>query len=428
MKPNTTKALVSVFIVTALSQGHLLAQNNFFTNGDLILFFQKPGDDDTLYVGLGSAANLYRGSAAGPTADRAATNIININAALTAAYGPGWAADPEIYSGLIACRSSATGTQVFDGDHTRTIYASRSRAAVGTVGSPGSSAWDFTLSGASTGASQQIVTFNNSFETRTTTQIATLPVVDSLVDDQNPFISVPLGIQDTAFFGFSGGVQQRGSAASFGAFGPVPDAEFLLDLWRVTARPDSDTPGVEVPGVSRVGSYEGTIVIGADGNVSFVTTSGSTSPFTTWIDSYNPPLTNPADRAESADPDGDGATNLEEFGFAGHPANGSDNGTGQVLTVDANGDSQQDLTLTLQVRSGATFSPAGNDLVSAPVDDVVYRIEGSTDLATWDSAVSEVAPALGSGAPKAGYVFKTFRLNAGNGLPGKGVLRASVTK
>jgi hypothetical protein len=428
MNPNTTKALLAVLIGTGLSQGSLSAQNTFFTNGDLILFFQKPGDDDTIYVGLGSAATLYRGSAAGPTADRAATNIVNINAALTAAYGSGWASDTEIYSGLIACRSSATGAQVFDGDHTRTIYASRSRTAVGTVGAPGSSAWDFTLSGASTGAAGQIVTFNNSFETRTTTQVALLPLVDSLVDDQNPFISVPLGIQDTAFYGFAGGVQQRGSAASFGAFGPVADAEFLHDLWRVTARPDSETAGAEVPGVSRVGSYEGTIVIGADGNVSFVTTGGgASSAFTTWIDSFNPPLANPADRVETADPDSDGATNLQEFGFGGNPASGSDSGTGQVLTVDANGDTQRDITLTLQVRSGATFSVSGNALVSAPVDELIYRIEGSIDLASWDSAVSEVT-SLGSGSPKAGYVFKTFRLNAGSGLPGKGFLRASVTK
>jgi hypothetical protein len=297
MKPNTTKALLAVLLGTGLSQGSLFAQNTFFTNGDLILFFQKPGDDDTIYVGLGSAATLYRGSAAGPTADRAATNIVNINAALTEAYGSGWASDPDLYSGLIACRSSATGTQVFDGDHTRTIYASRSRVAVGTLGSAGSAAWDFTLSGASTAAAQQIVGFNNSFETKATTQVATLLLVDSLVDNQNPFISVPLGIQDTAFSGFPGGVQQRGAASSFGAFGPVSNAEFLLDLWRITARPDDDTPGIEVPGVSRVGSYEGTIVVGADGNVSFVTTGGaSTSSYTTWIDSFNPPLTNPADR------------------------------------------------------------------------------------------------------------------------------------
>ena len=96
--------------------------------------------------------------------------------------------------------------------------------------------------------------------------------------------------------------------------------------------------------------------------------------------------------------------------------------------MDANSDSLNDITLTLEVRSGATFSASGNDLVSAAIDGVSYRIEGSTDLASWDSTVSAVSPTLGSGSPSTGYVFKTFRLNAGNGLAGKGFLRASVTQ
>jgi hypothetical protein len=44
----------------------------------------------------------------------------------------------------------------------------------------------------------------------------------------------------------------------------------------------------------------------------------------------------------------------------------------------------------------------------------------------WNSPVSEVAPA--SGTPSAGYVLKTFRLNAGEGLTGKGFIRAGVAK
>ena len=82
----------------------------------------------------------------------------------------------------------------------------------------------------------------------------------------------------------------------------------------------------------------------------------------------------------------------------------------------------------MEVRSGATFAASGNDLVSGLVDELTYRIEGSTDLVNWDSAVSEVIPQIGSGSPSSGYVLKTFRLNGGNGLVGKGFLRASVVK
>ena len=130
----------------------------------------------------------------------------------------------------------------------------------------------------------------------------------------------------------------------------------------------------------------------------------------------------------TADPDDDGATNLEEFAFGGNPENSADQGGGQILTADANADTLKDITLTLEVRSDAAFSPSGNDLVSGLIDELTYRIEGSTDLANWDSAVSEVIPHIGTGSPSSGYVFKTFRLDAGNGLTGKGFLRASVVK
>jgi len=425
MKHKSLNLLTAILFGTAFSAAGLNAQNTFFNAGDLILYFQKPGDDDTIYVGLGSAATLYRGAEAGPTADRQALNIVNINAALTTAYGAGWASDTEIYAGLAACRSTSTGVSVIDGDQTRTLYASRARNGVGTVGQRNSTAWDLTNEANNTGAATSIANnLANDFEANHLTQVAIAPVAASKIDDTNPFSSP--GLQGTAFGAFVGGVQQRGGSASFGTFGPAGSVEFALDLNRITSRPDSETTG-EVAGVRFIGSYEGTIVVGKDGDVSFITQGPASAPYTTWIDSFNPPLTNPADRLETADPDGDGATNLEEFGFGGNPASGSDSGNGQALTVDADGNSQKDITLTLEVRSGATFSPAGNDLISQLIDGVAYRIEGSPDLVNWDSAVSEVSP-LGSGSPSPGYVFKTFRLNAGEGLSGKGFLRAAVTK
>jgi hypothetical protein len=89
------------------------------------------------------------------------------------------------------------------------------------------------------------------------------------VNNYNPFLDVPLGIQSTAFSAFPGGVQQRGSATAFGAFGPVASPEFLLDLYRIAPRSDDDTAG-EVSGVRRVGTYEGTVAISSSGGVSFI--------------------------------------------------------------------------------------------------------------------------------------------------------------
>lgn len=154
--------------------------------------------------------------------------------------------------------------------------------------------------------------------------------------------------------------------------------------------------------------------------------SGPSPGFTSWIDDFGLAL---ADQDPTDDPDHDGHSNLAEFAFAGNPASATDNGQRQLLTTDANGDSLPDLTLTLtlEVRTGTTFAATGPDLLSPVVDGITYRIEGSSDLANFTSPVTEVIPHLGTGIPKSGYVFKSFRLNAANGPPGKGFLRASAS-
>jgi hypothetical protein len=210
-----------------------------------------------------------------------------------------------------------------------------------------------------------------------------------------------------AFDTISGGIQQN--------FGKSTSATYL-DLQRMLAT----TTGASPTGVAGGTTFVTTISISSTGAISLA----SASPFQSWISSF-PSITDPADMLSSADPDGDSVSNLEEFAFGGNPADASDSGQRVVQTADADGDSSPDLTLTLEVRSGVEFSSDGADLV-AEIDNVIYRIEGSTDLVSWDSAVSEVAPI--SGTPSAGYVLKTFRLNAGEGLAGKGFLRAGVSK
>lgn len=429
MKQKLPLTLLSILSAAFSSLSSSQAQNTFYSDGDLVLFFQKPGSNNTVYVGLGNAANLYRGSAAGPTADRQALNIINIDTTLASAFttfDSDWKTDPLIFAGLAAARSTSSSTTlVIDGDPARTLYASQPRNPLGTPGTASSEAWDFTTSGFS-GPATNIFAMNSKLKTEYLTQAAVSPVSVSTIDDQNPLETGPGGVylQPSAFGAFPGGIQQKGTASTLGEFSSVGQVKFALDLYRILPR--ITAPG-QIGGTDKMGTFEGTIVVGIDGNVSFITQGAAASAYDTWLGNY-PSITAPADKLETADPDGDGATNLEEFGFGGNPANGSDNGAGQVLTVDANSDPQKDITLSLKVRSGATFSASGNDLVSAVIDEVTYRIEGSTDLVNWDSVVSEVTPTLGTGSPGTGYEFKTFRLNAGNGLTGKGFLRAVVTK
>lgn len=319
MKHKSANTLFAVLLGTGFSLTGLQAQNPFFAPGDLVLFFQKPGDDDIVMVGLGNTATLYRGSAAGPTADRQALNIVNISAALTTAYGAGWATDPDIYSGLAGALSASTSTTlqaINNGDQKRTLYTSRARNSVGTLGQVNSSPWDLTLANSSTGGATAIVAMGNIFEVNYTTQVAISPTSVSSIETDNPFL-VP-GTQATAFNAFQGGVQQVGSATAIGTFGPAGPVEFALDLNRIVPLNDGDTTG-EVSGVKHIGSYEGTIVVGTDGNVSFIT-QGTGSAYDTWIGTFNPPLTNASDRLSTADPDNDGYDNLEEFVLNGNPS------------------------------------------------------------------------------------------------------------
>lgn len=288
------------------------AQNANFAQGDLILFFQKPGSDNTLYVGLGNAATGFRGTASGPTDDRQALNLVNINTELTEAFGSGWAADTDIYAGLVAARSSSTGIQVFEGDPTRTLYVSSPRGPLGSPGAASSVGWDLSLSNPFTAGATQIVAFGNTFETNYTTKAAVSPVSVSTIDDQNPFLAP--GLQDTAFNAFGGGVQQAGTASALGNFGAAGQVEFALDLFRILPRTTGTNSDQIVAGPDKSGSYEGTVVVSTTGGVSFITQIVPPSPEIA-VESTD---TNPATDITSGQSLDFGTVNPGESGAAGN--------------------------------------------------------------------------------------------------------------
>ncbi len=117
--------------------------------------------------------------------------------------------------------------------------------------------------------------------------------------------------------------------------------------------------------------------------------------------------------AKSADPDGDGKNNLYEFAFDGNPLSAVEDGkvVGKVATVG----SDQVLTLTLPVLTGATFS-GSPEKVSALIDAITYRIEGAADLATFTDTITEVtggdATTIQTGLPtlSTGWTYRTFRV------------------
>ncbi len=247
------------------------AQNTFYAPGDLVLYFQQQGGLDTIYANLGNTAT-FRGTAAGAADGTNVYNITNLSTTLVSAFGAGWASDPSVFAGLAGVwGTSNTSTTLQNGDPHRTVYVSRGRNDIsgdlGTVGAANSTVWNITTggSGASSSASSGILAQNQPFEANFNAAVAISPTSQSGIDNQNP-ISGP-GLQGTAFGTFSGGVQQRGQTTSFGAFDAVSSSEFALDLYRILGR--NDVSG-QVAGTTRVGSYEGTVLVGSDGNVSFV--------------------------------------------------------------------------------------------------------------------------------------------------------------
>jgi len=236
--------------------------------GSLVLFFQTrgvSGAGEGVYVNLGNAATQFRGATSGPNAAMQRVNFININATLVDAYGEGWASDPDIYAGVAGALSNSTSTTVTSGDQNRTLYASRPRNSVGTVGSSGTTAWDLVSAGNLTaGATSILGLLSNATILLPSADQGV--VVDTAIRNANPINS---GVQGTAFQQFTGGVQQRGSASSFGTFGAATSVEFMLDVQRLV--PDGTVNTGEVAGASRTGSYEGTLTIDSLGNVSFIT-------------------------------------------------------------------------------------------------------------------------------------------------------------
>ena len=251
------------------------AANSFYNAGDLIMTFQMAGNTNTVYANLGSATDYRRASSEFGTMTYV-SNITNLNSTLTDAFGAGWASNASIYTALAAVRSiSNTSNTVTNGDASRTLYVSSSRSDVGSVGYANSSTPTVGTNTDMTAAASAI-SAQNSILGSAYTVAQTVSITDiSLIDDKQPIQSFTVNssttyYQGTAFGVFGGGIQQQGSASSFGSVGTVNDVEFALDLYRIVAV--NDKLG-EVNGpVLRTGEFQGTFVLDNSGAVSFVTT------------------------------------------------------------------------------------------------------------------------------------------------------------
>ncbi len=401
-----------------------------FTDGNLILGIQATagtGTDKNVFFDLGPAVNYRDNGAQG--------SLGNIGATLSIVYGSDWHTREDIWFGVIgnlnAQPNSGIGSRAaVDGDPSRTIYLSTAAPTPGQ-GSllPPSSYGSESLGGAggNVGSMENML----------------LGIDNGWTKDGPDELARGLYQEADGAAILNGSLQQHATAwnNSWTKWNPTPGASFeilakniqqnfsgsdnikYVDVQRVL----STTTGANPTGIKGGGTYETTIGISSSGEIISLIPSAGTSPFQTWVATFPALVNSPnaADRTPQGDFDKDGIPNVREFAFGGSPVSGSDNGQQQIRTVAVAANSPRVLTRTVEVRAGATFEKSGNKL-TATVDGVVYTIEGSLDLVNFESAVSEVVPSLGTGSPKTGYVFKTFRLDASSGLNGKGFIRAGA--
>ena len=187
------------------------------------------------------------------------------------------------------------------------------------------------------------------------------------------------------------------------------------------------------------GLYKAVGALGAGTPISQLTVTGKldvltgsiTDPFASWAQTNITAINPSADATTTGDPDGDGFNNLSEFAFKGNPLSGSDSGIVRTFTADGSvdPDSNKELVLTIAIRKGGSAF-FGTPLQLA-VAGVTYTVLGSTDLSNFTAPVTEVAP-IATGLPDLtadpDYEYRSFSLDASNGLTGKGFLRAKVEK
>jgi len=164
-------------------------------------------------------------------------------------------------------------------------------------------------------------------------------------------------------------------------------------------------------GIEQAAGTHGAVGSGADHESAFFEGSGMLevlavpAAYDAWIASFAT-LTDPADRDPDADPDGDGKSNFMEFACAGDPTTPADAAWEHLSEVSGN------FRLVVAVRAGAAFAGNGGELVSAPIDGVIYRIQASPDLADFLSTevleVGGFTPPPGLPALPAGWEYRAF--------------------
>lgn len=372
--------LLSILAAAAGTVSAVRAETEYFTytDGNLILGFQATsgqGTSQNVFFDLGKATDFR---------DNGNQGVLgNIGDTLTATYGSDWYDRDDLWFGVIANLNqqpaSGIGSRTpVDGDPSRSFYISRAASAPGAallipaatyppdaLGIAGNAlrGLEQVLTPTNDGTGWNLSSANEAergiFKEADGSGVLSLAIPQHATAWNNSWTKWN-PTPGAAFTVITGGIQQN--------FGKGGSATYV-DVQRVLATNTGATPAGVVGG----GTYETTISISPSGAITSLTSTPPSSAFNTWIDSFNPPLTNPADREENADPDDDGISNLMEFVLNGNPTVSN---PAILPTLDATG---ANFVFSFTRRADSTA-------------EVTQVFEYSTDLVDWTTKAPIAIP------------------------------------
>lgn len=247
---NTTALLAAAGLFLAGQSAQ--AQNTFYTQGDLTLFFQDTASATVLQVSLNSPATTFRDQMTDMV------SFLNLNTQLNGAFGSGWQNLSTLYFGAAGVFSNDSFGDGANGDPSQTTYISKGRVTTGTnSGTAGvANSTRPTVSGPSqlNSLSDGALLLTQRLETQTLTPSLQEGFATSAVDNQNPINTN--GSQALAYDSISNGTQYRFNT-DFGSFNGAT-TEAVIDLYRIAA---AGTTG---------STYEGSFSLDNAGNLSFI--------------------------------------------------------------------------------------------------------------------------------------------------------------
>lgn len=271
-KLRTFALAVGTFAFTATVAS---AQNNPNAGpGDLYLTFQNPGGStgatSTVIAALGATSSVFRDAVPDSFVLPNFSNINNLGSVLSAQFGATWYEQTTLWMGAVANRGTSTANTLLTGDPQQTIYFTKRRIGVGTIGEANSGANPTIASGFGGVVSSAISQTTGQIRQSSiggSNSIFVQPTSASFIEDNNPFTSP--GVQANAYADvIADGVQTSFSAGSFGTWGTNGTVEAALDLFRVQFR--NDIPGQYGFGEpNNTGEFLGTLTINQAGDVGF---------------------------------------------------------------------------------------------------------------------------------------------------------------